>query len=82
MKPLEVAQKKCIRIIANVNPRTHSEPIFYDLDILKVRDVYKFNLGSYMFKNAGNYFSSISNHNYMTRSGTEFYVPAFQRRQR
>ena len=79
LKPLEVAQKKCIRIIANVNPRTHSEPIFHDLDILKVCDVYKFNLGSYMFKNAGNYFSSISNHNYMTRSGTEFYVPAFQR---
>ena len=33
LKPLEIAQRKCIRVISNELPRAHAEPIFSHLKI-------------------------------------------------
>ena len=39
LKPLEILQKKAVRIIDNQQPRSHSLPIFRRLNILKVQDI-------------------------------------------
>ena len=76
--PLVIAQKKAIRIVANQPPFAHTEPIFSHLKLLKLSDLYLYNLGIYMKKNI-EYFApnfQINLHN--TRSGNH-YVPSFQR---
>ena len=39
LRPLEVAQRRCIRIIANEHPQAHSDPLFLQLKLLKFRDI-------------------------------------------
>ena len=79
LKPLEIAQKKCVRIIAMESPFAHTNPIFSRFCILKFRDIYKLNLGIYMYKNLNRLSTMISSHNYNTRSGNNSYNPMFQR---
>ena len=43
---LFVVQKRVIRIICNANFRAHTNPLFYDNQILKLEDVYYVQLGS------------------------------------
>ena len=43
-------QKRVIRIIAGVNRRTHSKPIFQSLSILSVDKLYSYNMGLFMHK--------------------------------
>ena len=45
LNSLEVAQRKCLRVIAGENYFAHSNPIFARLNILKFKDLYKLNLG-------------------------------------
>ena len=76
--PMVTAQKKAVRIVANQPPLSHSDPIFSNLKLLKVSDLYLYNLGIFMRKNLA-YFSQnyvINLHN--TRSGDR-YVPSRQR---
>ena len=79
LKPLEIAQRKCIRVISNELPRAHAEPIFSRLKILKFRDIYKLNLGIIMYKNLDMFLQSRSSHRYGTRSGNNRFNPQFQR---
>ena len=78
LQKLEIAQKKSIRIVANKSPGAHSIPIFSDFKLLKFSDIYKLNLGVYMYKNIDKFYSYIMNNPYSTRSGT-YYVPRNQR---
>ena len=50
LKKLELLQKKVVRIIAGVNKRGHSKPLFNDLRILTVNDLYAYNIGLIMYK--------------------------------
>ena len=43
-------QKRVVRIIAGVNRRTHSKPIFHSLCILPVDKVFAYNMGLFMYK--------------------------------
>ena len=42
-------QKKAVRIVGNGNFRAHSEPIFSRLEFLKLEDLYKINVQSFMY---------------------------------
>ena len=79
LRPLEVAQRRCIRIIANEHPQAHSDPLFLQLKLLKFRDIYKFNLGTYMYNNIEKFSSNLQSNEYSTRSGNNYYLPTFQR---
>ena len=72
LSPLIIAQKKAVRIIANLHPLSHTHHIFSNLKILKVSDHYKYNLGIFMWKNFDyfmpNYRINLNN----TRSGNYF----------
>ena len=78
LRPLQIAQKKCIRIIANKHPDARSIPIFSEFRLLKFLDIYKLNLGVYMHKNIDKFSSYIMRNPYSTRSGT-YYIPGNQR---
>ena len=78
LSPLEIAQKKAVRIVANEPPLSHSNQIFINLNLLKLHDHYNYNLGIYMRKNieifAQNFRINLNN----TLSGNH-YEPSFQR---
>lgn len=78
IRPLEVAQRKCIRIIANQPYDAHSNPIFSQLKLLKFADIYRYNIGTYMYKNIDKFSANIYQNPYPTRSGS-YYVPPTQR---
>ena len=75
--PLEIAQRKCIRVVCSANTRCSSGPLFISLETLKFRDIYKYQLGIYMYKNPQIGTPSNAIHSYQTR--TSFLIPAFQR---
>ena len=43
-------QKRVIRIIVGVHPRTHTEPLFRKLNLLKCEDINKYLIGRLMFR--------------------------------
>ena len=78
LSPLVIAQKKAIRIVANQPYRSHTNPIFSFLNLLKVADIYKYQLGIYMWKNEINFEQNFRINLHNTRSG-DHYVPSRQR---
>ena len=75
---LKIAQKKCIRIIAKEPPYAHCNPIFNSFNLLKLADIYKYNLGIYMYKNIDRFSGNLYQNPYSTRSGS-YYIPLRQR---
>ena len=69
LSPLLTAQKKAVRIVANQSPLSHTNQIFSNLKLLKLSDLYNYNLGIYMWKNIMNFspYYRINSNN--TRSG-------------
>ena len=49
LNQLIIQQKRTIRTIANVGFRDHTEPLFKRFKLLKLKDIYNFQLGTYMF---------------------------------
>ena len=75
---LEVAQRKAVRVVCNENYSAHSNPLFSKLKILKLNDIYKLHLGTFMYKNKEKFSELIVNRPYDTRNNDQ-YSPAFQR---
>jgi len=50
LKTILNLQKKVVRVIKYVDKRTHSEPLFHELQILNVSKLYALNVGLFMFK--------------------------------
>ena len=48
LKPLNLTQKKCIIIISNESPLAHTAPLFACLKMLRFKDIYNFDLGTYI----------------------------------
>lgn len=76
-------QKRAVRIICNSHYLSHSGPLFLELKILTIYDMYKFDLGIFMYKHITchlpkvftNYFTKkllIQSH--ITRNTNEYYV--------
>ena len=81
---LFVVQKRVIRIICNANFRAHTNPLFYDNQILKLEDVYYVQLGSLMYNlNSGVLPTALAKlftrnnqiHNYATRQASAYHLP-------
>ena len=77
LNPLVVQQKRIIRLIANAGFVDHTNPLFFQLKILKFDDIYRFFLCIYMFK-ARKYGLYSSRHNRNTRN-RELACPPFHR---
>ena len=64
---LFLLQKRAVRIINGAGFLDHTDPLFYAKNILKIRDLYKLNVGLFMFerRDADDY---ERNHSYNTRN--------------
>ena len=81
---LLLLQKKSLRIVFNLHTREHTDPFFSNHKILKIKDLYAFQLGQFMFKYNSNHLPKIFHnlfhrnshvHNYPTRRSNEFHLP-------
>ena len=77
-------QKRVIRIICNAPIRSHTDPLFFENNILKIKDLYLFQLGQFMFNYNNGILPSVFNdmflknhavHRYPTRQSDEFHLP-------
>ena len=50
LRKLDVLHKRIIRIIAGVNRREHTKPLFNNLRILTLSDLFSYNIGLFMYK--------------------------------
>ena len=77
LQPLRIKQKKAIRIINKKPYLSHTSPLFYSSEILKLDDIYKFKIGCYFIKNELLYdYNRL--HSYPTRY-RNLLLPNFQR---
>ena len=84
LSKVNVLQNRVLRIITGVHPRTHAAPLFNRYGILSVDNLYKYNVGLFMYKYK-NYmlpdvFESMFTfnsdvHSYDTRQRTLLHVP-------
>lgn len=78
LHPLIMLQKKIIRVITLSDYLAHTPPLFYQTEILAFNDIYRYTLGTYMFKQHQNDTIGYPIHNYNTRNLRNA-VPTFQR---
>ena len=50
LQPLIIQQKRTIKTITNAGYRDHTGPLFKQLNLLNLVDIYKFQLGTYMYQ--------------------------------
>ena len=84
LESLVLLQKKCVRIISKVGYYDHTAPLFSDLKILTVKQIYNLNCAKFTFCSLNKLkFTEFSNrlvtnnsfHNYQTRSGNKLQKP-------
>ena len=86
---IQTIQSKAIRAISDSGWRVHVTPLYNELKILKVDDIYKIESATFMHKYVNkklpdyfqNYFKKVSgNHGYSTRGATndDLTIPFFQ----
>ena len=77
-------QKKAIRVICNASWRSHTDVLFIENNILKINELYRYNLGQFMYQFNNNTLPKIFNpmfhknktiHKYPTRQSDEFHLP-------
>ena len=77
LNPLIRLQKKVVRILSSSNYLAHTSPLFKNLEILKLNDIYKFKVMEHMYKTLvlnkypllkSTILQSQINHNYNTRN--------------
>ena len=78
LQPLFLLQKRAVRIIKNTTFLAHTDPIFSDLQILKLEDIHKFLASQYIFKHRNSFRQTSEIHSYNTRQLNDL-APDFQR---
>ena len=82
---LFLLQKRAVRIITKASFDAHTDPIFKELNLLKLHQIYSFQLGTFMFLYKKNslpqsfttFFPVVNQiHNYNTRTAASFYIPS------
>ena len=76
LKPLEILQKRVIRIINGAEYNSPTNTYFFQNEILKLKDIYKYRLGLYMFNLDRDSLSR--QHAYSTRNRRDL-LPSFNR---
>ena len=50
VRPIEVKQRKAVRILNNAAYNAHSDPLFKSNKILKFQDIYQFQINKFMYQ--------------------------------
>ena len=77
LKPIELLQKKIVRIIIGAHFLAHTNPLFIDLKILKLKDVFRLVVCNYVYQHKHEFVSHASHH-HETRNRLNL-NPDFQR---
>ena len=83
--PLQVAHKKVLRAMTFSDPTAHSSPVFYDLKILKLDDLYQLSISVFAYECQNNiaplyfinfFIQTTDVHSYNTRSAArgDFFI--------
>ena len=88
MGSLVKLRKRSVRIISGVNPRTHSDPLFTDLKLLKCQEMSKYLVVRHIHRiyNDGvtlfeyRFIKIVQMHNYDNRQRDHYNVPGFKSR--
>ena len=64
LNPLKIIQKRNIRIITGSKYTAHAEPLFHQLQCLKLNDIYKLEMAKLMYKINNNMISSTKAHDF------------------
>ena len=80
--------KRAIRIISGVHPRTHTDPLFTELKLLKCDEINKYLVGRLMYRLYNEditlfdsmFMKNEQVHNYDTRQKDHYHVPGFKSR--
>ena len=84
MSSIAKLQKRAIRIIVSANYKAHTEPIFTQLELLTISNIYKFSVIMFMYKYTNHLLPTVFNdmftqnyeiHNYPTRQHRHLHVP-------
>ena len=79
LKPLELLQKRCVRLITKSPFLAHTDPLFKQYKILKIRDLYKFRLAILAFGKRSELRDVFGrSHSHSTRN-RDTLLPEFQR---
>ena len=54
LNPLFILQKRAIRMVCQTEFLAHSDPLFFSCRILKLNDLYRYNLAIFMYQNKDN----------------------------
>ena len=79
IRPLEVLQKKCVRIVCKTSYLAHTNPLFKQYNLLKFQDISKLKLAIHAYRNRENveqFYSRSTSYN--TRFNS-LLLPSFQR---
>ena len=79
-------QKRVVRIISGVKPRSHSDHLFKELNLLKFQDINTYLIGKLMFKVYNDdlvifetwFEKNNSFHDYNTRQKDQYHIPSFK----
>ena len=77
LQPLFILQKKAIRTINKSCYLDHTSPLFYSNNILKLQDIYRFAVSTYMYEHHSQ-LGLLSTHNYYTRNRNNL-IPPYER---
>ena len=86
MNALVKLQKRAVRIISGVHPRTHTDPLFTNLKLLKCDEINKFLIGPLMYRIYidditlfnSMFMKNVQVHNYDTRQKEHYHLPCFK----
>ena len=67
LNPLQIQLKKIVRIITNSDFLAHSSPLFKQTQILKLEDIAKISIASFIYANKSILLNLLPTHNYPTR---------------
>ena len=88
MNALVKLQKRAVRIISGVHPRTPTDPLFTNLKLLKCDEINKFLIGRFMYRIYidditlfnSMFIKNVQVHNYDTRQKEHYHLPCFKTR--
>ena len=69
--PLQILQKRIVRIIDQIGFRDHTNPSFFNNKLLKLPDVHEYFVAIYMYKNLDAFNTNADFHHYNTRGREE-----------
>ena len=76
LEPLEILQKKAIRVINGLRFRAHTREYFHSSKLLKLSDINSYRQAQYVYLNPSQF--NTTSHNYDTRNSSQL-VPEFNR---